>query len=108
MYTEPCEVKTWDDISPKWACSQSRDLFKCWEISNISATVKDRDVITTGTIVSGIRPAIAAIKMTLSVLEDHSPIASLFKLSVIFWIYGMSCSLSASAELLVYTDVALI
>jgi len=64
--------------------------------------VKDRDVITTGTIVSGIRPAIAAIKMTLSVLEGHSPIASLFKCDFLYLRYV------SLAELLVYTDVALI
>jgi len=35
------------DISlPKWMCSQSRDLFKCWEISdNISETVQHRDIV---------------------------------------------------------------
>jgi len=40
--------------------------------------------------------------MTLSFLEGHSPCAVL--LSVIFHIYGMSRSLSASAELFVSWD----
>jgi len=31
-------------LLPKWICSESRDLFKFWEISdNISLTVQDRD-----------------------------------------------------------------
>jgi len=42
---------------------------------------------------------IAAIVMTLSVLEGHSPIANLF--SVIFRICGMLLGPSASAELVV-------
>jgi len=30
---------------PKGMCSESHDLFKCWEISNnISETLQDRDI----------------------------------------------------------------
>jgi len=33
-------------IVPNRMCSESRDLFKCWEISNnISLTMQDRDVV---------------------------------------------------------------
>jgi len=35
-----------DKLPPKVMYSGSRDLFKCWEISdNISETVQDRDII---------------------------------------------------------------
>ena len=32
-------------LSLKVMCSESRDLFKFWEISDISLTVQDRDII---------------------------------------------------------------
>jgi len=33
-------------LSPKGMCSESRDLFKVWEISyNISYTVQNRDLV---------------------------------------------------------------
>jgi len=35
-----------DTLLPKRMCSESRDLFTFWEISdNISETVQDRDII---------------------------------------------------------------
>jgi len=33
-------------VSPKERCSESRDLFKFWEISdNVSLMVQDRDIV---------------------------------------------------------------
>jgi len=35
-----------DILLPKGMCSESRDLFKFWELSdNTSETVKDRDIV---------------------------------------------------------------
>jgi len=37
----------WDyELSLKWALSRSRDVFKFPEISDISETVQDRDIVT--------------------------------------------------------------
>jgi len=37
-----------DSLLPKGMCSESRDLFKFWEISgNILETVQDRDIVGT-------------------------------------------------------------
>jgi len=36
----------YDRLSPKGMCSESRGIFKVWEISdNISLTVQDRDIV---------------------------------------------------------------
>jgi len=33
-------------LSPKWMCSESRDVFRFWEISDdVSETVQDRDIV---------------------------------------------------------------
>ena len=34
-----------DILLPKGMCSESRDLFTFWEISNISETVQDRNIV---------------------------------------------------------------
>jgi len=47
VLTDTQENQYMHDILPsKGMCSESHDLFKCWEISdNISETVQDRDTV---------------------------------------------------------------